>query len=58
MTKATAPVASTAQGSQTQRLTGSMATVHRRALGTQTWVKTREDAITDQTSDHGNCRMT
>ena len=53
MTKATAPVASTAQGSRTQRLTGSMAPVHRRA-----WVKTREDAITDQTSDHGNCRMT
>ena len=58
MTKATAPVASTAQGSQTQRLTGSMAPVHRCALGTQTWGKTREDAITDQTSDHGNCRMT
>ena len=34
MTKATAPVASTAQGSRTQRLTGSMAPVHRHALGT------------------------
>ena len=34
MTKATAPVASTAQGSRTQRLTGSIAPVRRRALGT------------------------